>query len=203
LYRKHFQETLAMTDTTLLFRRRFLKQMTAAGLACGVGTLGIAGQAVAAQSHGDETGGRSYEWFTPEYEKLFMEVSDILTGCSDLDTSLVPVFIENIADKKSLRELLTRFKALPLPRNLERLKPLLCQCHLMAVAKVITQLWYTGTVQITAAENKLYPFAAYRPVSGTAYLEGIAWDAMRAHPQGQCGNGEYGYWSAPPACANS
>lgn len=187
-----------MTDTTSPYRRELLKGMAAAGLVYGCGALGVAGRAFAAQDPVHRSGGRSHEWLTTEYEKLFLELSVVLTGSPKLDAALIPLFVENIADDKSLRELLIKFKALH-PRNLEKLKPLLCQCQFMAVAKAITQLWYTGTVQITAAENKLYPFPAFRPVSSTAYLEGIAWQAMRAHPQGQCGNGEYGYWSSRPA----
>lgn len=194
-----------MTDTASLSRRKLLQQMAAAGLVYGCGGLGML-RALAADTGADPVhkvspahGQHLRNALGADGEQTFLELSVALTGYRMLDRSLVPVFLENIKDAASLAVLLNKFRAFPPPRSTAQVKKILDDDkHLMAVAQVITQLWYTGAVMLTEQDHPLYPFPAYRPVSSAAYLEGRAWNAMQAHPQGRCGNGVYGYWAVAP-----
>lgn len=180
-----------MTDSVSISRRRLLKQMAAAGLVYGCG-LGVV-RALAADM--GAAGQRLHRVLGADIEKIFMELSVALTGYQSLDRSLVPAFLENI-NAAELWALLKKFEALPPPRNTAQVTQILKgDERLMRVAQVITLFWYTGAVMITSDDNKLYDIPAYRPVSSAAYLEGVAWDAMKAHPMGQCGSGPYGYWA--------
>jgi len=70
------------------------------------------------------------------------------------------------------------------------------------VARNIMRLWYTGTWnRLPAAWTERYgPAVRDRTfvVSSAAYVEGLMWKAIGAHPAGAKGPG-YGSWRHPPA----
>jgi len=131
--------------------------------------------------------------------KVFLQMSELLTGYDGLDEDLIPTFLEHITDEVALAALLAGYQALPQPPDMNTFLEFLEKNEgLLALARKITLLWYTGTTYLSTDDNPKYALPSYIPVSEDAYLGGIAWKIMEGHPQGQCG-GEFGYWSTVPS----
>jgi hypothetical protein len=64
------------------------------------------------------------------------------------------------------------------------------------LARRIIRLWYLGVWYDTEPPAPM-PFPPGRVVSMEAYVGGLAWDAIQAHPMGYS-EMHYGYWSAVP-----
>jgi hypothetical protein len=119
----------------------------------------------------------------------YMKAADDITGAGTLDAIL------------EAHGQLAKMGLSPADRKALISREILGDTRLGPVARNIIKLWYTGTW------NRLPPawIERYGPaprdhtfvISSAAYVEGLLWKAIGAHPAGAKGPG-YGSWRHPP-----
>lgn len=116
-------------------------------------------------------------------QALFTAISAELTGFSEFElqaTGVVEVYYKKLVatNPDHFGELLSAFA------DSMSIEDILADVRLGPVARNIIKMWYTGSLD-------------GNPVSGEAYVEGLVWRALDAHPMGARPQG-YGTWSQPP-----
>lgn len=128
----------------------------------------------------------------------FYNLSAALTGFERFDlvgTGLGPTYLKQVP-APDLDALLSRWESIlkeypdAHPDQTSRLADLVQSPKLGSTAKQIILLWYTGS---------WYPTDGSKPyvISGDAYVEGLMWRAIDAHPMAAKPQG-FGAWALPP-----
>jgi hypothetical protein len=138
----------------------------------------------------------------------FLELSVCLTGFDRLQllgTGMTEDYLDELAAILSpglLDELLAVFQGLPRGEGLDSAvsKQILGDPRLRPVAQNIAVMWYCGTWKTLPQEWRAAYGTSVRDtdhvVSGMAYLGGLQWTLVGAHPAGGLPQG-FGSWSAP------
>lgn len=142
----------------------------------------------------------------------FLELSRDLTAFSRFDllgTGLAELYLQTLDDVLGAgltNDLLSRHQALQLipDRNVRKQAlrvTILGDERLGDVARALTKLWYSGTwFELPHGWSERYgpqPKDTTFVVSPNAYVEGLLWKAIGAHPAGAKAPG-YGSWKTPP-----
>jgi hypothetical protein len=112
--------------------------------------------------------------------------------------------IDEVVGPALIDELLDAWAALPstaAPRPDLLRRHIFGNAKLGPVARNIVKLWYVGTwYQLPTAWSEAFGLTQKDVtfvVSPTAYVEGLLWTAIGAHPSGAKGQG-FGSWADPP-----
>lgn len=141
----------------------------------------------------------------------FLDLSAELTAFSHFDllgTGMAELYLQTldtVVGKETTDTLLTAFRALPTSSDDRRAKALrltvLGHERLGDVARALIKLWYSGRwFELPSTWTQQFgPRPANRDfvISPDAYVEGLLWKAIGAHPAGAKAPG-YGSWAAPP-----
>lgn len=143
----------------------------------------------------------------------FREMSSVFTGFSQADiegTGLNEIYFDTIHEQlgnKSFVALLGLFASIeaetsnPTALKQQLRHQIFANPEYGPLARNIIQLWYTGTWNsMSAAWVSTYgPIHSNRTfiISGQAYLNGLVWPAVGAHPMGGKQEG-FATWSFPP-----
>lgn len=145
---------------------------------------------------------------------LFLEFSVDLTGFDDVTlrgADVAEAYLETAetcVGAANVAALLTAYHALasatdgdPAARTAAIRRDILGDEKLGPIARAILKAWYYGTWQALpeAWQQKYGPAPGDRTfvVSATAYVEGLLWRAIGAHPAGAKAPG-FGSWAQPP-----
>lgn len=132
----------------------------------------------------------------------FYTLSAALTGFEHFDlvgTGLGPTYFQKVVDgvpEPQLNALLSRWESVlkeypeASPDRTAILTDLVQAPELGASAKQITLLWYTGSWYDADLSTS-------NVVEGNAYVEGLMWQAIDAHPMAAKPQG-FGAWALPP-----
>lgn len=143
--------------------------------------------------------------------EAFLGLSAELTAFSRFDllgTGLAERYLETldkVVGSGTTDTLLAAFTALPPPEDGTRAQALratiLGSEFLGDIARSLIKLWYSGSwFELPAAWSQRFepmPADATFVVSPDAYMEGLLWKAIGAHPAGAKAPG-YGSWAYPP-----
>ncbi|KAA9383861.1 hypothetical protein [Neorhizobium galegae] len=143
--------------------------------------------------------------------EIFLALSAELTAFSRFDllgTGLAEAYLgtlDRVVGDDITDALLAAFVALPPPEDSTRsqaLRATILGNELLGdVARSLTKLWYSGTwFELPYAWTQRFgpkPADATFVVSPDAYVEGLLWKAIGAHPAGAKAPG-YGSWAYPP-----
>ena len=138
----------------------------------------------------------------------FLELSVCLTGFDRLQlmsTAMAEEYLrtlDTILPASLVDSLLTTYRSLPADGHETALSDgILKDPQLGPVARNVIVLWYSGTWKQLPNEwraiNGSSPLDDTHVVSSTAYLSGLQWKVVGAHPAGGLQQG-FGAWSAPP-----
>lgn len=144
----------------------------------------------------------------------FLDLSAEMTGFTVFDlrgTGLAECYlstVERIVGAPLVEQLLTLYEGIPgspgqpSPARTEQIrKTLLGEEKLGPIARNLIKLWYIGIwFELPREWNERFgaiPQNTSFMVSALAYIEGLLWPAVRAHPPGAKAPG-YGSWSDPP-----
>jgi hypothetical protein len=146
----------------------------------------------------------------------FVGLSAVLTGYSSarLMPKIDPIglakqYLEYLQTKVScqiLNQLLMTFEKIAAqpgitPEQLDREveQQILNDPTMGPVARRIIRLWYLGIWYNAEPPD---PTKGGKVISMNAYIRGLAWDAIQAHPMGYS-EMSFGYWAAPPKMPNA
>ena len=138
--------------------------------------------------------------------ELFIELSQVLTGQTRLDSKLASEYYDRIKAqfKTPLKGLLSGFEEFSAKdrANIENVSnELLSDDDLAAVAKEITMLWYMAGFQIPREgefdDEGNQKFKQLGPETPEQNFQALIWPTIHAHPLGLSG-GYFGYWHYPP-----
>jgi hypothetical protein len=141
--------------------------------------------------------------------ETFLGLSVELTAFSRFDllgTGLAERYLatlDKVVGGEVTDALLAAFVALPPPDDVARIQAvrttILGNELLGDVTRALTKLWYSGTwFELPSAWTERFGRrAATFVVSPDAYVEGLLWKAIGAHPAGAKGPG-FGSWAFPP-----
>lgn len=144
----------------------------------------------------------------------FYKLSAALTGFSEFDLQGAGVgqlyfqTVSQIVGEATLAELLLAFKAIESesggdPAKIEQglRVGILSDPKLGPIARNIIKMWYLGSwYELPSDWREVYgksPQDLTFVVSSQAYLSGLVWKAMQAHPMGGNQQG-FGAWAEPP-----
>ncbi|NTJ44317.1 hypothetical protein G6L28_17110 [Agrobacterium larrymoorei] len=141
----------------------------------------------------------------------FLSLSSALTAFSEfhlLGTGLVNRYLQTLDDVVGVDisdRLLDAYTAIPEgdeTRRLHALRVTIMGDELLGdVARALTKLWYSGTwFELPSSWTERFgpmPNDTTFVVSPDAYVEGLLWKAIGAHPAGAKAPG-YGSWAYPP-----